>query len=43
MFESISVVGFFQKSGLLFHIEGPMKENAFCPVLVFREVKNNFR
>ena len=29
MFESINAVGFLRTSGVLFHIEGPMKESAF--------------
>ena len=44
MFESINVVffvvvvvvvDFLRTSGVLFYIEGTMKENMLCPVLVF--------
>ena len=34
---------FLRTSGVLFHIDGPMKESAFCPMLVFRNSQINFR
>ena len=34
---------FLRTSGVLFHIDGPMKESAFCPMLVFRNRQINFR
>ena len=41
--ESNGTVGvFFRTSGVLFHIDGPMKESAFCPMLVFQNGKINF-
>ena len=44
MFESIVVDFFFMRtSGVLFHIEGPVKESAFCSMLVFRKGQINFR
>ena len=42
MFESINVVGFLSTSGVLFYIEGSMKESAFCPVFVFQKEQINF-
>ena len=34
---------FLRASGVKFHIEGPMKESAFCAMLVFRNGQINFR
>ena len=43
MLESINAVGFLRASGVKFHIEGPMKESAFCAMLVFWNGQINFR
>ena len=43
MFESINAAGFLRISGVLFPIEEPMKESAFCPVLDFPKGQINFR
>ena len=37
------LLAFLRTSGVLFHIEGPMKESAFCPMLAFRNGQINFR
>ena len=43
MFESINAVGFFENLWGLFDIGGRMKQNAFCPMLVFGNGQINFR
>ena len=43
MFEGINALVFLGTTGLLFHIEGPMKESVFCSELVFRKRQINFK
>ena len=43
MLESIKAVGLFQTLVSFNSIEGPIKESAFCPMLVFRYGQINFR
>ena len=39
MFASFNAVGFFENLWGFIHIEGPMKESSFCPILVFQNGK----